>query len=92
MENLKPKKGLMDTSRDILVNLIAVLVAIAFGLSAWSLTTSISMKGDIQEMQGNRFTETDGKNLEINMRAEMMQGITSIKECLNKIQQERLCE
>jgi hypothetical protein len=40
--------------------LFAVLVSISLGLSAWTLSTVVTLKEQLAVIQGNRFTSADG--------------------------------
>ena len=87
---MEPKEP--EVMKGTVRSLIDAAIIIAIGLASWSLITSVAMSREIATINATIHTDTEALVLEIKMRAEITAGIDEIKDCLNKIQQNRPCE
>ena len=71
--------------------IVGILVGIAITAATWSLGKTATIDARVAIIEDTRFSESDARAMEIQLRREMRDSVDEIKNCLNKLQRGGEC-
>lgn len=84
----------MNTQSSDLVKQTAAWVVASLLLMAttWTVANTTELNTRVMVIEDTRFSTSDARDMEIELRVELRDAIDEIKQCLNSIQRGKECE